>query len=240
VLKLGEYEAGDDEARAFAAGDWRSLHTLTLDLRRMRADGMDAVGRCASLSGLRRLEVAHEPGEPARGLIQSPHLARLEHLALTPSGAAGDFAGLAESPMLASLRSLDLVQKKEDIGPVLARPEAAGLIELRVSGENQSAARICRSIGEAGHLTGLRAISLTCFDIDTGCLRDLAGAAHLSGLRELVLARVSLTREAGEALARSPHLGGLRRLHIAPVGRAPHAGEPILKERFGDVVTVVG
>ncbi len=240
VLKILEYEGADDAARAFAEGDWRSLHTLTLDLHDMRAAGMDAVGRCASLAGLKRLSVTHELGQPARGLLLSPHLAGLEHLAMTPGGAAGDFAALAEAPMLRSLRSLDVVQNREEgLGPVLASPAAAGLAELRVSGNNQSAKRLCARIAGATHMTGLRAFSLTDFEIDAGCIRALADAPHLAGLREMVLARAELTVAAAKALAGSPHLGRLRRLHIAPGAKSASEADGILKERFGDVATVV-
>ncbi len=208
-LEVSELEGGDEEARAFASGEWPALRSVSLTLRRMTAAGLTALGRCASLSGLRTLMVLGGEGQAIAGLVSSPHLAGLERLDLR--GSVTGAGTLADAPLLAGLRSL-LVggEDSEGLRAVLATPACAGLRELTITSGPKAIARALA----AAALPGLRRLSLHDCVLTGPPLKALLSAPFLAGLVELDLSWNDLKPSDLKALGACPRLRGLRRLCV--------------------------
>jgi uncharacterized protein (TIGR02996 family) len=228
-LNVGEGDLGDDAALIFAAGDWPALRKLVLFFHQMGTEGLNALGECKSLSGLRSLNLHHLPGQDMAGLLTSPHLAGLEELRLN---ASADLLPLADAPMLSSLRSL-YAHPNSSMLPVLSSPASAGLRELSLRGMRNGLA-LAEQIAEATHLTGLRRLSLGDISMNEAGVRHLAGAAHLAGLVTLELS-ATMGEAGAKALIGSPHLNRLRRLAVGAIFGPPFEA---LQERFGADVVV--
>lgn len=133
--------------------------------------------QCASLSGLRELDLGHNAlsGRFVKALVQSPHLAGVERLDLSdnPCGTSG-FAPLMRAPMMAHLRVLGIA----DIGlatrhaPTLAKLNAPRLEALQISGN-----AIGGRLGAA--LVSARLPALECLHIASNLLNN-AGARALA------------------------------------------------------------
>jgi uncharacterized protein (TIGR02996 family) len=244
-LTLEEEAGGDDEARAFAAGRWRSLRKLSLSLEQATADGISALAAVPSLSGLRELELTHGRGQSLShaALFTSGHLTRLERLVLHSRLAPGSLEALAASPMLAHLRGLVIVEggkaSAAGMAAVLGSPASAGLVELEFD-DTDGIAAVARSFARATHLTALRRLSLGYSWNQTphwAC--DVLRAPHLGGVVRFDFGNTYLHEVALRALIASPNLGGLRRLWIAyyTFYLNPKMRKPV-EERFGPVVKI--
>ncbi len=233
LRELSIHEAGgdDEDAHAFASGEWPALRKLTLRLGRMGAAGMAALGRCA-FPNLRDLRLEHAPLQSSAALLSSPHLPRLERLHLDAPSSADALEALAGSPMLAGLLALVVkVREAPGLAVALRDTASAGLRELEIHGQHPGDGAVAFAVAEAGHLVNLRRLVLYNTALTTDGVAALAGAAHLSGLVELVLSHNgALDDGAARALAASPHLGGLRRLVVDGNYRMDKAP---LVERFG-------
>jgi uncharacterized protein (TIGR02996 family) len=237
-LTIGEGHLGDDDARAFAGGDWSGLRRLCLFFHRMSTAGLDALGQCASLAGLRSLNLYHAQDQRLDGLLSSPHLAGLETLFLQ---GRSNPAALADAPLLSSLRSLWLSWIEADaLHKALANPASAGLRELKVCGSPDEARRVAGAVAAAPHLTNLRKLRISQVGkLGAEGARALGESAHLAGLVELDFTWGCLDEDGAKVLVASPHLNRLRRLAIGSgypgLSRPTYAA---LEERFGkDVVT---
>jgi uncharacterized protein (TIGR02996 family) len=232
-LKVGEPHLGDDAGLIFAAGDWSGMRELFVYFCRMGAEGLDALGGCSSLSGLRTLQLNFLAGQRVDGLLSSRHLAGLEDLRLY---AQADIACLATAPMLPNLRALHCDPLDGSLRPVLASPASAGLRELFLRGPGEGNS-IAAAIAAASHLTNLRRLSFYNLPLKEEGARVLAGSAHLAGLVELELLWCSFDAAGVEALIASPHLNRLRRLVInstTELLRGPSF--EALQKRFGEDV----
>jgi hypothetical protein len=243
-LIISEINAGDNEGRAFAAGNWASLRKLTLHLGLMGQAGLEALAACRSLEGLRELNLEPDTQQSSAVLLTSPHLARLERLDLPRRCHPGSLEALAGSATLANLRGLRaLVPDAAGIGAVLRAPASAGLVELDVYAFDDDLALIARHIAEADHLTGLRKLTVRCplsgFAPGGLWVADLAAAGHLAGLVELDLGSHLLNEAALDALVASPHLNRLRRLRLRRT-KLSTKWKGALDERFGERVVTVG
>jgi uncharacterized protein (TIGR02996 family) len=243
-LVISEINAGDNEARAFAAGEWASLRKLTLHLGLMSEAGMATLATCAFLSGLRELNLEPDTQQSSAVLLTSPHLARLELLDLPRRCHPGSLEALAGSPMLANLRGLRVqVPEADGIGAVLRSPASAGLVELQVTDYGDRHAAVARHVAEAGHLTGLRKLAVLgpLSGMTPGGLwvADLLAAEHLAGLVELDLSSHLLAEAALQALVESPHLKRVRRLRLRRT-KLSLKWKDALVERFGERVVTVG
>src|SRR5262249_40039698 len=104
-LSLSEDHMGDESASAFAEGNWSNLRGLSMWFPRMSTAGLNALGGCQSLSGLRSINLHHRPDQDISGFLTSPHLAGLERLMLNDRA---NICSLAGAPMLANLHDLHL------------------------------------------------------------------------------------------------------------------------------------
>jgi hypothetical protein len=235
MLVIGDDHLGDDAAGAFADGSWSGLRNLLLFFNRMGTAGLDALGQCESLAGLRSLNLHHAQDQRLAGLLSSPHLAGLEELRLN---ARANLSPLATAPMLPNLRALHAqLDDVDSLRPILTAPASAGLRELSFSG-TVPARGIASLIAEATHLTNLRKLRISTRDLGADGARDLARAAHLGGLVELDLTWGGVDAACVKELVASPYLNRLRRLVVG--GFPGQFGPPYeaLEERFGkDVVT---
>jgi uncharacterized protein (TIGR02996 family) len=221
-LAVREERGGDAEAVAFAAGRWPSLRKLSLSLGQMTTAGISALAACPSLSGLRELHLAWEGGQTCAALFASPHLEKLERLALLSTAGPGSLEALAGSPMLANLRGLVIERCDRGMDAVLAAPASAGLVELRYAGYGEGVNAAARRFARAGHLRGLRKLSFgPRHSRDTSWVPEFVGSAHLAGVVALELTAIDAA--ALEAVVASPHLGGLRRLRLSAPPFCPRA-----------------
>jgi uncharacterized protein (TIGR02996 family) len=234
---------GDDAARAFAGGDWRTLRTLTLSLGSVFSEGIEVLAGCTSLSGVRELSLSFGRGDPNAALFTAPHLARLERLVLKGRQAAGPLEALAASPMLANLRGLVVTDGGKDCAKgmeaVLSAPASAGLVELKFS-DNYAIDAVAKSFARATHLTNLRRLSLGYgWHHHKPWACDILTAPHLAGVVELDFGVSDIGEPGLRALIACPHLGSLRRLWVAHCNVHSHAGtRKPLEERFGAVLTI--
>jgi uncharacterized protein (TIGR02996 family) len=204
-LALEENE-GDDAARAFASGEWPALRRLKLAFHHATPAGIEALGRCPSLAGVRDLDVPLW-SRHLRALAEAPSLANLEALTVRGASDEGSLCALAGSALLGSLRSLSLYSPDPDgLAVLLAEPAAAGLRRLSLSaagGGNRVAA-----VAAATHLVNLDSLVLNLARLGPEEARQLASAPHLAGLVELTLAGCHINESAARALIASPHLNG--------------------------------
>jgi uncharacterized protein (TIGR02996 family) len=238
-LALAESALGDEAAHAFASGEWPALRRLTFDMGRMTEAGVEALGRCPSLSGLRVLRMQvwarHLPA-----LAAAPSLANLESLSVQGAADEAALSALAGSPLLGGLRSLSLnAPNRAGLAAILASPSAAGLRELSLDalGRGPYAAEVAG----AEHLVNLRRLVINHTPLGPREARLLANAPHLGGLVELILAADRVGEEAARELIASPHLKRLRKLSLlnSPV-LLKGAITEALAERFGAGVVLVG
>jgi uncharacterized protein (TIGR02996 family) len=237
-LSIEEKQGGDGMVRAFALGDWPALRKLSLCLKEMTGPGIATLAACPSLSGLRELDLTDSSGQPLAPLFKSPHLVRLERLALNVGAAPGSMEALAESPMLANLRGLTVVNEP-GVAAVLASPASAGLVELGVTA-TEGTPTVARAFGQAGHLTNLRKLAIAYpYHRDLSWLRDLLGGGHLAGVVHLDLSGNDMDGAALRALIDCPNLGGLRRLRLGLSWL--HDKDKMrqsLKDRFGPALRI--
>jgi uncharacterized protein (TIGR02996 family) len=237
-LVLSEHVPGADDAIAFAAGDWSGLHELILCLFRAGNNGLEALARNHTLSGLRDLIVIFENDLRWAPLLTSENLTNLERLMIGRAVASADLRDLAAGPLLPHLHALWFyAPEAAGVVSLLSSPASAGLRELSLHGEVDDARRVATALADAQHLTNLRKLTLTQMPFGVEGTRALAGAAHLAGLVHLNVGSCGLDAECAKALAVSPHLNHLRKLDMRGSVHDAAALRPLV-ERFGeDVVT---
>jgi hypothetical protein len=238
-LALAESDLGDEAAVAFASGEWPALRRLTFDLSRLTEAGVEALGRCPWLSGLRALKM---PTWPRRlpALAAAPSLANLESLVVQGAADEAELRALAGSPLLGSLRSLTLyAPNASGLAAILASPSSAGLRELSLHGPGPGS--YAADVAGAGHLVELRRLVINHTTLGPAEARLIANAPHLGGLVELILAVDRIGEESARELIGSPYLKRLRKLSLfnAPV-LLKGAIVDALEERFGKGVVQVG
>jgi uncharacterized protein (TIGR02996 family) len=243
VLTLSEYHQylsrlrlGDDAASAFAAGDWSGLRHLTLFFHEMGSAGLAALGGCASLSGLRSLNISYKPDQGMAGLLSSPHLAGLENVRLN---AQADLTALATAPMLPNLRHLHIGGTGvASLEAILSKPASAGLRELSLgsSGTRPDGRAFAEIIAGASHLTNLRHLALSGLPLGVEGARAFGGAGHLAGLVELELSWGCVDEKSALALAKTKGLSRLRKLEIGGIPGLFGPSYEALQKRFGEDV----
>src|SRR5262249_19869347 len=162
---------------------------------------------------LRELRLTHRPYQSPTALFGSPHLSQLERLALPAPATPGSMEALADSPMLANLRGLDVdhLAANADVGvaAVLRSKASAGRVELQLGGYGPEApAAVGRAFAEASHLTNLRKLSVGWTSFIPPWVPLIVGAPHMAGVVDLEIHRCQLDEQAIKALLTSPYLGG--------------------------------
>jgi uncharacterized protein (TIGR02996 family) len=166
-------------------------------------------------------------GDGAEGIPPVPGLHEL-----TVTGrlmAMGDAERLAASPLLSSLRVLDISGCEcgnEGFGRVMRSPHLAGLRTLRAGSNYLGDGAISALCGAASIASleeldlGVNIYGLYGEDPVIGAegMRQLAGWPGLAALRRLNLARSSIGADGLRALLRSPHSAGLKDLRLHGVG----------------------
>ena len=171
-----------------------------------------------------------------RDLVASPHLTRLESLALRhPGEETGTASSLARSPLLGRLRRLELTADLDAVRLLAREPSARGLASLNLTG-NGLPNEAVRVLAESPHFAGLTELQLGGNAIDDTGIAELAGSRHLTRLTSLDL-RANQFGPAGlEALAASPNFAGLVSLDL---GGVHSPGEPSPIPVFGEAVATL-
>src|SRR5262249_32319229 len=152
-------------------------------LQGMGPEGHAALARCSSLSGLRDFTLRNGDDQEPVAILSSPHLARLERLAVSAAVDRAGLEALVRSPMLPGLRSLSLIVNSADgLASLLDSPAAAGLRELNIYGFSEPGRPMAAAVAQAGHLTNLRKLSIRAVRLTALGFRALAQSAHLAGL----------------------------------------------------------
>jgi len=188
-----------------------TLHRATnADLARLAT--MPELARVRAL----RIENSHELGpEGLVALLRSPHLQRLETLAVTATLSSAVLAAMADAPALDGLTALGLHgdargdAKATDLDALLRSPRLASLRELDLSSIDVDPATL-------GGLALLEDLALT--DLSIGGAKgaaQLAAAPNLTQLRRLCLRDLDIGDKGLATLVGSPRLGALRTLDLA-------------------------
>lgn len=196
------------------------------------ATGLKALAASPVLAQIRSLALRCESATPTEAVVRalaSPHLRRLDRLAITcrlDRELAGAIAG---SEALRGCRDLELSNSGFDefgpegqvIEPAGLGPEGLGLLCRSLSGLERLSLHRAR-VG-AGGGAALGALPLRCLSISSDSLgllgaRALARSEGLGGLEELALESCALDAKALAALVSAPSFGGLRRLDLQGPG----------------------
>lgn len=151
-------------------------------------------------------------------------IAELRELILTGRPMPEEVAWLANSPQLATLRSLAVLGVDvDDLNVLAASPHLTGLRELRLESNGVGSAGV-RALTEAATLTGLEKLDLSgpgyyeeYYEnpiIGMAGMAALAGWPGLASVRSLTLSGSDVRPEGLRALLRSPHAGALTDLSL--------------------------
>jgi uncharacterized protein (TIGR02996 family) len=236
------------------------LATLVLCANRLEPETLELLAGLAQRAQLADLTLDRTTTTvPAlRALLRSPHLTRLERLAilggegvtmldpfLNEPGAGrlrevrlnvnqADVVALARSPHLSRLEVLDLSQSRQGDALCVALANTPLLARLH---------RLCLAWtairpGGVRLLAGSEAPNLRTLDLTGNPIGDqgaeaLAASPFVASLRELDLSGCDLGAAGANALASSPHLVRLRRLTVSAM---PRPARDLLVQRFGSRV----
>jgi uncharacterized protein (TIGR02996 family) len=231
VLRLASCKVSRASVEALAQAPWLAeLEELDLGGNELQDAGALALAE-VPFSRLRRLALASCSfgKNGGRGLLRSPHLARLRQLRLHEN-AIGDAGAVAIArSRMRSLEDLDLQQcaiRDEGVSELAGSPNLRALRRWRLGG-NLIGDKGARAIADSIHTRGLTSLDLArCRIGDEGAV---ALAASASDTLELALAQNPIGDEGAAALVESP-----ARMVTLSGDLLSNAMRDRVRERFGD------
>ena len=163
-----------------------------------------------------RLREFPPEGDPLAGLAAVAAWPWLEYLQVADRLVAQDVARLANSPHLADLSALELLDNgldDEGAATLAASPYLANLTSLSLW-NNRIGDTGARALAASPYLARLTSLSLTYIPIGAEGAAALAASPHLANLALLKLESSRIGAEGARALAASPHLARLVELDL--------------------------
>lgn len=191
------------------------------------------------LPKLRQLRFGCPLWAPSFWLVEPPRRLR-GGLSLCLRQLTGDFAVLADSPLLAACRTLEVSFSDGSICQALAgSPAAAGLVKLSLEHCRLQTADV-KALAQSHDFGALRELSLAHNPLTKAALAHLLTAPFVRQLTVLDLSYTDLDKEGALLLARTDALDGLRELRLGGNSpTVPPAAREELTQRYGARVVAV-